>query len=412
MRVTLLPRDVASRVITGAVSVLAYSCGLTIVLLAIPVLIESFARRGQLEQATVPFFFLVVMAGAIAVCLWRPGRLITIAYLVVGSALAAGYEISVLRVDPTLLETERFLVNRPTLALVAIGVASTSALAGLLWCVAGYLAANVVAAIAATVTSTPFDPGFGPTLVLMLAAVLYLTLFAIQARQRRRVPSFDELEEATRRRAAGADLAQRTTAIVHDTVLNDLTVVMNAPDTLNWRARERLLEDLATLEGGDWMRATSEVAKPDATQARTRNDFARLASDFRWRGLDVNVTGNTTGVYRYAPAAGEALVGATRAALENVLRHSGATSAEVTIMYTDREVTLMVSDQGVGFDPDAVDARRLGIRGSIVSRIEAVGGRTQVWSQPGTGTTVMISIPVLSVVDPGVPARHQEDPDG
>jgi signal transduction histidine kinase len=309
--------------------------------------------------------------------------------------------------EPGLLDHELFLVNRPTLALVAIGVASSSALGGIAWCLIGYGAAGLVTVGAAFLTGTPVRPGLGPTMVLLLAVLMYLTLFAIQARQRRKLPRFEELELATRRRAASANLARRTTAVVHDTVLNDLSVVMNAPDTLDAHTRERLRSDIATLEGGEWMHTTSEVAVPDEAQAATRNELARLASEFRWRGLTVNVTGVTSGVYIYEPRAGEALVGALRATFENVLRHSGGSTANVEIMYTDTDVTFMVSDEGEGFDLDAVDPSRLGIRDSIIGRMEAAGGTARIWSSPGAGTTVLLSVPVLEVRDPGEPSTHQ-----
>ncbi|TPX03358.1 hypothetical protein FJ656_17600 [Schumannella luteola] len=408
MRVTLLPREAAARLITGAVSVFAFSAGLTIIILTIPVLVDTFVRNGYPEAIPVPLALLVLLVAAIVVCLWRPGRAVVIAYLVIGAALAVCYEVELLTVDPGLLDDQRFLVNRPTLALVAIGVTSTSAIAGLLWCVSGFVVAMGVAGFVAVTTGTPFAPGYGPAMALLVAAVMYLTLFTIQARQRRRLPRFEELEDATRRRAAGADLARRATAVVHDTVLNDLTVVMNAPDVLDERSRRRLIDDLDTLAGGAWVHATSEVVVPDENQARIRNELARIASDFRWRGLTVNVTGVTTGVYLYEPNAGDALVAAIRAALENVLQHSGTDVAEVNIMYSAESVTFMISDQGVGFDPEDVDANRLGMRGSIVARMEAVGGRARIWSTPGSGTTVLLSIPVTAVLDPGAPPRHQE----
>ncbi|QEO09582.1 sensor histidine kinase [Protaetiibacter larvae] len=408
MRVTLLPREAAARVITGAIATLAWSAGATVILLVIPVLVETLIRRGHAELLPVPIILLVVILGAIAVALWRMTPLVVVGYLVVAGAATIGYEVFLLTADPGLLDHELYLVNRPTLALVSIGVAASSALGGIVWCLFGFSTAGLVAITVALITDTPVRPGYGPAMVLLIAVTLYLTLFTIQARQRRRLPRFDELERGTRRLAASADLARRTTAIVHDTVLNDLAVVMNAPDTLDERTRARLRADLDTLEGGAWMRTTEQVAVHDSEQAHIRNELARVASDFRWRGLTVNVTGVGPGIYEYAPGAGEALVGALRATLENVLKHSGTDSADVEVMYTDQEISFMVSDQGVGFDPARVDPQRLGIRTSIVGRMEDVGGHVRVWSSPGMGTTVLIGVPVSKVLERGLPSRHQE----
>ncbi len=408
MRVTLLSRDAAARVITGSIAVLAWSAGALIIVLAIPVLLETLARRDALAVLPVPLAMLLVILAGIGIALWRMTPRVVVGYLVVATAAAVVYEVSLLRADLSLLEHELYLLNRPALALVAIGVASTTALGGIAWCLFGYAAANIAAIATAVITETPVRPGLGPTMVLLLAVVLYLTLFTLQARQRRKLPKFEELEEATKRRAASADLALRATAVVHDTVLNDLTIVMNAPATLDARTRERLLEDLATLEGGDWLHASNEVTVPDRTQVALRNALSRLVSEYRWRGLNLNVTGATTGVYRYGAAQGEALAGALRAVLENVLRHSGADVANIEIVYGDREVTFMVSDEGVGFDMAEVGSDRLGIRESIVGRMEAVGGRARVWSAFGQGTTVMLTMPIEEVTDPGAPSRHQE----
>lgn len=407
MRVTLLPREAAARVITGAVATLAWSAGATIVVFAIPVLVLTLLREGQHEALPLPLAMLLLILAAILIAMWRMTPRVVVGYLLVATAAAIVYEVSLIRASPALLDHELFVINRPSLVLVTIGVSAASAVGGIVWCLTGYAAAWLVSLSAAALTGTEVRPGIGPTMVLAVAITLYLTLFAIQARQRRRFPRFEELEEATRRRAASADMARRTTAMVHDTVLNDLAVVMNAPDTLDPRTRERLREDLDTLAGGEWMRTTSQVTLPDEGQAVIRNRLARLASEFRWRGLTVNVTGVTDGVYIYDPTAGQALVDALRATLENVLRHAGSPVANVEIMYSDTEVTFMVSDEGVGFDPAAVEASRLGIRESVVGRMESVGGRARIWSAPGEGTTVLLSMPVLEVRDPGTPSGHQ-----
>jgi len=407
MRVTLLPREAAARVITGAVATLAWSAGLTIVVLVIPVLIETLVNHGYADALPLPLAMLVLILVGIGGCLRWMTPPVVLGYLVVASVATVVYELALIAADHSLLEHELYLVNRPTLALVAIGVASSTAIGGIAWCVLGFAAATATSIAVALITGTAFRPGLGPAMVLLVAVVLYLTLFTIQARQRRRIPRFEELEDATRRRAASADLVRRTTAVVHDTVLNDLTVVMNAPDVLDDRIRDQLREDLDTLEGGAWMRTTRTVAVPDESQAMLRNELARIASEFRWRGLTVNVTGVTSGVYIFDPVAGEALLGALRATFENVLRHSGATTANVELVYSDAEVTFMVSDEGVGFDPGAVDDKRLGIRGSIVARMEAAGGWARIWSSPGAGTTVLLGVPVAEVRDPGEPSKHQ-----
>jgi signal transduction histidine kinase len=95
----------------------------------------------------------------------------------------------------------------------------------------------------------------------------------------------------------------------------------------------------------------------------------------------------------------EAVLAAVRACLENVVRHSGATVAEVELISDNRQVTVMVTDRGEGFDPSVVPADRLGLRSSVAERMAAVGGTAKVFSAPGQGTSVILSAPVSQVVE-------------
>lgn len=81
-------------------------------------------------------------------------------------------------------------------------------------------------------------------------------------------------------------------------------------------------------------------------------------------------------------------------ALQNVIKHSGATSASVTLAVEMNEVVLTVSDNGAGFDPRAAFGKdTLGIV-SMRERARLVRGRFDLWSRPGQGTTVTVRIPV------------------
>ena len=55
---------------------------------------------------------------------------------------------------------------------------------------------------------------------------------------------------------------------------------------------------------------------------------------------------------------------------------------------------LLVVDEGRGFDPAAVPEDRLGLRASVQERLAVLGGSVAVWSRPGRGTSVKISIPL------------------
>ena len=53
---------------------------------------------------------------------------------------------------------------------------------------------------------------------------------------------------------------------------------------------------------------------------------------------------------------------------------------------------MFVRDRGRGFDPAAVAEDRLGVRDSIVDRMERHGGTAEVRSTPGEGTEVRLSL--------------------
>jgi hypothetical protein len=393
MRVRVLPRETAAAVITGAVSAMGWAVAAATIVLTVPVLVETLARRDRLDDLPLALLLLSVILGGVVAVALRPRLGVVLAYLAVAGAATVGYEVLLLAGDPGIVAGSPYVVNRPTLALVLVGIPATRALVGIAWSFLGLCVAGVVGLVAARIVEQPFQPGYGPLMVFLLASVAYLTLAAVQLRLRRRVPNFDELEAETRAIAHGEDLARRTTAVVHDTLLNDLAVVLNAPDRLEPHQRERLLADLETLRGADWISASVETESPGEEEAELRNAFTRLATEFQWRGLTLHFTGDRRANYRVAPDVADALVGATRASLENVVRHSGSTSAEVEIIVSPGTVTVMITDQGTGFDPASVAADRLGLRASVVERMAAVGGNAKIWSSPGEGTSIVITAP-------------------
>lgn len=407
MRVRVLPRDLAGRIINGTVATMGWAVGVATIVATFPVLIETLVLRDRAEDLPAPLALLVVMLlGIGAVALWRRTEVVLI-YLAVGAVVTLGYELVLLQGDPGILDTNLYLVNRPTLALVAVGVTAATALSGILWSLFGLVIATSVSLVASLIAGVPFRPGFGPVMVFLIASVGYLTFAAIQSAQRRRLPNFDELEAETLRLASGEDLAKRTTAAVHDTVLNDLSIVLNTTDELDERTIERLRQDLEELRGAEWISQITEIPTADEEDASLRNEIMRMVSDFQWRGLSIHVTGSGSGVYKLAPDVARALVGAVRAAFENVLRHSGASVAELELIYAD-DITVMITDQGAGFDTAAVPPDRLGVRGSIVDRIERVGGSAQIWSTPGGGTSVVLTIPFEKMVAPHPESTHRE----
>jgi PAS domain S-box-containing protein len=80
-----------------------------------------------------------------------------------------------------------------------------------------------------------------------------------------------------------------------------------------------------------------------------------------------------------------------REALANARRHSAARHVRVALEATDEEIRVEVTDDGVGFDPRE-SAEGVGLS-AMRERTAALSGRLEIFSEPGTGTTVHLRVP-------------------
>ncbi|MFW6070642.1 MAG: sensor histidine kinase, partial [bacterium] len=95
-----------------------------------------------------------------------------------------------------------------------------------------------------------------------------------------------------------------------------------------------------------------------------------------------------------------ALYRITQEALNNVVKHAGASRVTVTVRRQGDFTCLTIADDGAGFSwreaqaapPPAMDEGGLGLR-SMRERAEALGGTLQIESEPGAGTTVRVRLP-------------------
>ncbi|MGH8776808.1 MAG: ATP-binding protein [Jiangellaceae bacterium] len=86
-----------------------------------------------------------------------------------------------------------------------------------------------------------------------------------------------------------------------------------------------------------------------------------------------------------------AVLNATREAAVNAAKHSGADKVDIYAEVDGSDVELFVRDRGKGFDAEAVPDDRLGVRRSIIGRMERHGGTGSIRSTPGEGTEVRLS---------------------
>lgn len=82
-----------------------------------------------------------------------------------------------------------------------------------------------------------------------------------------------------------------------------------------------------------------------------------------------------------------------REALSNIEKHANASLVDVRLTWNEEDLTLVIADNGLGFDPEDLDlSNRYGLR-FMRERIETLNGIFEVQSANKTGTIVEISLP-------------------
>ncbi len=188
-----------------------------------------------------------------------------------------------------------------------------------------------------------------------------------------------EEREARVRSEERADVA----AHLHDSVLQTLALIQRSagdPATVLRlaRAQERDLRS--------WL--FESKGEGPATLAAALRAVAAEAEDAHGVPVEVVCVGDARVTELDRP-----LVLATREAIVNAAKHSGASTVDVYAEATAAGVEIFVRDRGSGFDPGLVAEDRQGVRSSIVGRMERHGGSASVRSVPGEGTEVRLSLP-------------------
>ncbi len=78
--------------------------------------------------------------------------------------------------------------------------------------------------------------------------------------------------------------------------------------------------------------------------------------------------------------------------INNIIKHSGAKNATIQLIKNDDSITLMVVDDGVGFDSNKIK-EGMGLH-NIKSRVDVFNGKLTIDTQPERGSTFIIEIPI------------------
>ncbi len=175
-----------------------------------------------------------------------------------------------------------------------------------------------------------------------------------------------------------------------------LATLRNEPKDLAYvkHQLDQFVSDVERLSG-DVRRISHELHPARLTPARARNSsscgFCRELS----AAHPVDIDFEAENLPRDLPQdISLCLYRVTQESLQNVIKHSGATSARVNVKFEYGEVLLSVSDNGNGFDRAATDTKEaLGLI-SIDERVRAVKGEAKVISTVGAGTKIEVRVPV------------------
>jgi signal transduction histidine kinase/phage shock protein PspC (stress-responsive transcriptional regulator) len=171
-------------------------------------------------------------------------------------------------------------------------------------------------------------------------------------------------------------------AHLHDSVLQTLALIQKHSDDGRTvaklaRAQERDLRE--------WL--YGDARQPETSVASALRAAAAEVEDAFSVPVEVVVVGDAPSSDQSRP-----LVLAAREAMVNAAKHSGADKVDVYAEMGGGTVEVFVRDRGKGFEQQQVPADRLGVRNSIIDRMQRHGGTADIRTAPGEGTEVRLSM--------------------
>jgi signal transduction histidine kinase len=272
----------------------------------------------------------------------------------------------------------------------------------------GWMIGNVAGIAIAAVVYAPRMPAGRLAMTVFSLAVFSASASAGIRALRRRADRADAARRAasrrfnaTQRRIAIEEERARTDALIHDSLLNALLVAPAASQAGPAARRDalRCVKDAVMLLRGSF-------AMPEQTGRLEGTTSTADALERELRPLSGSVELSVLDVFdvQLAPRVRDAFISATLQAVNNSIKHADTATHRAVRLESDADgsVRIVISDDGAGFDLSSIGTERLGVRISIVKRMESVGGSAAISTAPGSGTRVTLIWP--STPEPSEPA--------
>jgi len=183
---------------------------------------------------------------------------------------------------------------------------------------------------------------------------------------------------------AQVKVRERLDALVHDRVLTALISASRATNTAEVKAATDLAASAIV--------KLAEVESSDDSGSVYIND---LFQAIKTAGLNLDQQIKTSitqsSNWQLDKQTANAFTEATIQAVQNSILHAGGKAQrELILKSTDKDMKIVVKDDGRGFRPSRIPRGRLGLRVSVISRVESVGGEVHIASEPGKGATIIL----------------------
>ncbi|MCW4385177.1 ATP-binding protein [Salinibacterium sp. SYSU T00001] len=388
-----LPAHLTSRALSTALSRAAHGMAYAAIISG-TVISLGFAAAYP-DRTIWPALFALLAMVPMVVWVQHSRRIVAgLVYLAVGALAAFIYTLTFAAALPELVATSTLWLAPPKIVLVLVAGAGAGLVRAVTWTLGGYVVAETSVFLALSQVGLPaaFDL---LTFALVVEAIGVCLLAFLSTRNA--VRTHPRLQRAAREELLDdlrARMELRAAALMHDTILSHLAAIASSSEQrLSPQQAELIERDLQVLIGQEWLHSGADVTADVGADDRA-SPLRDAITEVRAQGLEVTGTGDFGSVMRLSAEQAVALGLAAKQCLVNVIKHSGVMKAEVAVYASEDEVSVMIIDAGRGFSDSSVGSDRLGLRASVQSRIQSVGGMVQVWSTPGSGTSILIQLPV------------------